>query len=64
VVRLVCHGRLLLLIFGFGAAPAERDADGVAVLVAHAVDGVEIDVFGAATPIAFEFVCLLTGIEI
>ena len=32
-------------------------ADGVAILVAHAVDGAKIDVFGTATPIAFELVC-------
>src|SRR4030065_213748 len=44
------------LVFVFGATFAERDADGVAVLVAHAVDGVIIEVFGAATPIAFEFI--------
>src|SRR4030067_3656004 len=45
------------LVFVFGATFAERDADGVAVLVAHAVDGVIIEVFGAATPFAFELVC-------
>src|SRR3989304_2775489 len=45
------------LVFVFGAVARERDADGVSVLVAHAVDGVIIDVFGAATPFAFELVC-------